>query len=253
MIFLPKMYQTIFVILLLTFSSHMAFAAEPSPKPKTLHLTGHVEYVNTQGGFFAIVGDDGLKYQPTNLPPKVRTNGLPIKFNATINDHIVSSFIWGTIVDVSNVAPLKFKTPDNERSAIYVLQKRMDAFNRKDLGALQQIDTLAKSLTTEQFNNWIGNYSNYTLQYVDISSADSYALTGACYYTRELLGEKRADGNIELSATTFTISKTKDGWKLTKLAGLKNPNFTNKETLLADLKQKAMEKYKTNQLATLLQ
>lgn len=253
MIFLPKMYRIIFFLLILTFSSHMVLAAPKAPKPNTIHLTGHVEYLNIQGGFFGIIGDDGQKYQPTNLPPKVRTNGLPIKFNATINDNIVSSFMWGTIVDVSDVAPLKFSTPNNERSAIYVLLKRMDAFNTKDLAALQQIDTLSKQLTTEQFNNWIGNYSNYTLQYVDIASADSYSLTGSCYYTRELLGEKRAEGNIELSATTFTISKTKDGWKLTELESLKNPNFTNKETLLADLKQKAIGKYKTNQLANLLQ
>ena len=252
MSFLPNMLRTILVVLLLTCAPHLTLAAQQTP-PATLHLTGQVEFENTNGGFFAIIGDDGVKYQPTNLPHKMRTNGLPIKFDATVNDNIVSIFMWGTIVDVSNVMPLTSKISNNEREALYVLLKRMDAFNNRNLEQLQQIDTLAKQLTTEQFNNWIGNYNNYTLQYFEISSADFYTLTGTCYYTREFNGGLRTEGNMELAATTFTISKAKDGWKLTELESLKNSNSTDKETLLTNLKGKALEKYKTNQLATLLQ
>ena len=253
MIFFPNSYRTILTILLLTFSCHITFAAPATSPTPPLHLTGYVDYVNTNGGFFAIVGDDGQKYQPTNLPHKLRTVGLPIKFDARINDNIVSTFMWGTIIDVSNVAPLSAKISNNERGALYVLLKRMAAFNTKDLVALQQIDTLAQKLTREQFNDWLGDYRNYTLQYLELSSADSFSLTGTCYYTREFMGEKRMEGNVELTAANFTISKTKNGWKLTELESLKNPNFVNKENLLADLKQKSIEKYKTDQLATLLQ
>lgn len=253
MIFSSKIYSTLLLLLVLTLSSPIALAAQQNSKAATIHLTGHVEYVNNYGGFFAIIGDDGQKYQPTNLPGKVRKNGLAIKFDAIPNDNVVSAFLWGTIIDVSNVAPLQTKISNDERSAIYVLLKRMDAFNTKDLRALQQIDTLAAQVTQENFTNWIGNYNNYTLQYVELFSADSFSLTGACYYTREFNGEMRLEGNTELAATSFTISKTKAGWKITELQSLKNPNFANSTLLLADLKQKALTKYNTNDLATLLQ
>ena len=253
MFFLSKISQRIMLTLLLIFSCHIGFAAEASPAIPPLHLTGYVDYINTNGGFFAIIGDDGQKYQPTNLPHKLRRVGLPIKFDAVINDNIVSTFMWGTIVDISNVTPLSTKISNNERGALYVFVKRMDAFNKKDLTALQEIDTLSQKLTTEQFNSWIGNYSNYTLQYLEVSAADSFSLTGTCYYSRELMGEQRVEGNLELTATNFTISKTKNGWKVTELESLKNPNFTNKENLLAELKQKSMEKYKTTTLKSLLQ
>lgn len=233
----------------------MTFAAEKSPKPTPIHLTGHVEHVTTQGGFFAIIGDDGQKYQPTNLPAKMRTDGLPIKFDFIINDNVVSTFMWGIIVDVSNVAPLSSKATltNDERSAISVLLKRMNAFNTKDLTALQKIDVQAKKLSTEQFNSWLANYTNYTLQYVDLSSADSYSLTGTCYYTREYTGGMQIEGTIELAATNFTISKTVDGWKLTELESLKNPSYMNQPNFFDSLKEQALKKYKTNDLTTLLQ
>ncbi len=253
MIFSLNFYRTMLLTLLLTFSCHLVFAGQPTSTTPPLHLTGYVDYINTNGGFWGIIGDDGQKYQPTNLPHKLRTSGLPIKFDAKINDNIVTTFMWGTIVDVTNVKPLSAKISNNDRGALYIFQKRMDAFNTKDLALLQQVDTLSEKLTPEQFTSWIGDYNNYTLQYLEVSSANSFSLIGTCYYTRELKGEKRLEGNIELSATNFTISKTKTGWKLTDLETIKNPVFTNKETLLADLKQKSMEKYKTNQLATLLQ
>jgi hypothetical protein len=253
MIFLPKIYRTVFVTLLLTLACHIVLAAGQSSTPTVSHLTGYVEYETTEGGFFGIVGDDGQKYQPTNLPHKVRTNGLPIKFDAVINDNIISTFMWGKIIDVSNVAPLTTKISNNERSALYVLLKRMDAFNRKDLVALQQIDTLAEQLTTTQFNDWIDNYGNYTLQYVELSTTDVDSLTGTCYYTREFLGGTKVTGNLELAATTFTISQTNTGWKLTALNTLQGLPSIDPATLLTDLKQKALEKYKTDQLATLLQ
>lgn len=253
MMFSARIYLPIFISLLLTLFSHTALAAQHTPPATTFHLTGRVEFVTTEGGFFGIIGDDGQKYQPTNLPRKVRTNGLPIKFDARINDNIVSPFLWGTIIDVSNVTPLTSTIPPNERGAIYVFLKRMDAFNGKDLASLQKIDTLAKQLTSEQFTSWIGNYSNYTLQYVQLSSADSYALTGTCYYTREFIGGMRLEGNIELAATTFTISKTTTGWKLTELETLPIPTFTNRELLLTELKEKSLAKYNTHQLSTLLE
>ena len=121
------------------------------------------------------------------------------------------------------------------------------------LSQLQQIDTLSKQLTKEQFDSWVSKYTNYTLRYVDIFSANSTSITGACYYTRELVNGMTMNGNTDLAMMTFTMNHTDRGWKLAELGELANPIFNDKANALADLNQKAMAKYKTDNLATLWQ
>ena len=166
---------------------------------------------------------------------------------------MVSIFQWGTIVELSNVSEITNNLTIDERRAIVVLLKRMAAFNNKDLIQLQQIDLLSKQLTKEQFDSWISKYTNYTLRYVDIFSANSSSITGACYYTRELANGMTLYGNTDLAMMTFTMNHTANGWKLANLDTLRNPVFNDKTDALADLRQKAMSKYKTDDLATLWQ
>ena len=61
------------------------------------------------------------------------------------------------------------------------------------------------------------------------------------------------NGNTELAMMTFTISHSSNGYKLTGLDSLANPGFSEQADALADLKQKALAKYKTDNLATLWQ
>lgn len=246
-----KRYPILFFLLLFTLFSFSAMAAQPIPPSNTFHLTGQVDCTTIEGGFYGIIGDDGIKYQPTNLPRKFKKQGLSLKFDAKSKDNMVSAFQWGTIVELSNVSEITTDPGTDERRAIYVLLKRMDAFNNKDLAKLQQIDILAKQLTTEQFDSWASQYNNYTLHYVDIFSVNSSSITGACYYTRELVNGMTMHGNIELATMTFTISHTPNGWKLSQSGRLTNPIFNDKTDALADLKQKALAKYKTDNLATL--
>lgn len=248
-----KPFGILFVLLLLTLFSQTAIAARPIAPSNTFHLTGQVYYGNMEGGFYGIIGDDGVKYQPTNLPRKFRKEGLPLKFDGKIKDGIVSTLQWGTIVELSNVSEITTDIAVDERRAMYVLLKRMVAFNNKDLPQLQRIDTLSKQLTKEQFDSWVSKYTNYTLRYVDVFSADSSSITGACYYTRELVTGMTMNGNTDLAMMTFTMNHTTSGWKLTELGNLTNPIFNDKTDALADLNQKAMAKYKTDNLATLWQ
>ena len=244
------------LILVITLFTPNALASEPTSNakiPNTFHLTGQVVFSNLEGGFYGIIGDDGKKYQPTNLPRKLKKDGLAIKFDAKIKDNGMSTFQWGTIVELSNVAPIATSISAEERRAIYVLLKRMDAFNTKDLNKLQQIDTVARKLTKEQFGSWVNKYDNFTLQYVDISYSDSTSITGSCYYTRELVNGMTLHGNTDLTGMTFTLSQTQNGWKLTESGALTNPINPYNSDVLADLKQKALEKYKTDSLASLWQ
>ena len=243
----------LFFLLLFTLFSHTVVAAQLASPPNTYHLTGQIYYANIEGGFYGIIGDDGIKYQPTNLPRKFRKEGLSIKFDAQNKGNMLSAFQWGTIVEVSNISEITTDIAVDERRAIYVFARRMAAFNNKDLLQLQQIDTLSKKLTKEQFDSWVSKYNNYTLCYVDIYSANSSSITGACYYTRELVNGLTMYGNTELAMMTFTINHTTNGWKLTELDTLEKPIVNDKTDILADLKQKALAKYKTNNLATLWQ
>jgi len=248
-----KLSGILFFLLLFTLFCPTARAAQLAPPSNTFHLTGQVYYGNMEGGFYGLIGDDGLKYQPTNLPRKFKKEGMSLKFDAKIKGGMVSAFQWGTIVELSNVSEIKTEITMDERRAIYVLLKRMTAFNNKDLLQLQQIDTLSKQLTTEQFDSWVSKYTNYTLRYVTIFTANSSAITGDCYYTRELVNGMTLYGNTELAMITFTITHTGNGWKLTQLGNLPNPAFNNTTDALANLKQAALAKYNTDNLATLWQ
>jgi hypothetical protein len=247
-----KKFLAVFSILILTLISRTALAAESLPQSQAFHLTGQIQSSNIEGGFYGIIGDDGKKYQPTNLPRKFKKDGLAIKFDAKRKD-VMSTFQWGTIVELSNVAPITTSISSDERKAIFLLLKRLDAFNTKDIAKLQEIDTVSRQLTKEQFDSWVSKYNNFTLQYVDISSADSTSITGSCYYTRELTNGMTLHGNTDLAAMTFTLSQTPQGWKLTQSGALQNPAILNNTDALAELKQKALAKYNSDNLATLFQ
>lgn len=238
-----------FLLLLLILSSSPRSAAAQNSPAKTFHLTGQVYYANIEGGFYGIVGDDGIKYQPTNLPRKFKKDGLSLKFDGKIKDGGVSLFQWGTIIELSNVSEFITPVSKDERTAITLLLKRMDAFNTKDLTKLQEIDIQSRQLTNEQFQNWVSQYHHFTLQYVDVFSADSTEITGACYYTRALMNGMTLHGTADLAAMSFKLNQTSKGWKITEVGNLTNPIFNYQKDALADLKKKIMEKYKMDDLA----
>lgn len=243
-------YSFILLLIALFLYSSPAHAAKKISPAETFHLTGHVYYANIEGGFYGILGDDGIKYQPTNLPRKFKKEDLSLKFDATLKNSGVSAFQWGTIIELSNVKELITTVSKDERKAISVLLKRMDAFNQKDLAKLQQVDIQSRKLTNEQFQSWVNQYHHYTLQYVDIFSANSTEITGACYYTRELVNGMTMYGTTDLAAMGFTINQTPNGWKVTEVESLKKPIFNYQNDALADIKKKTMEKYKTDNLST---
>lgn len=249
---ITKGFYVLLSILFLTLFSQTVWAAESLPQSQTFHLTGEIHFSTLEGGFYGIIGDDGKKYQPTNLPRKFKKDGLAIKFDAKRKD-VISTFQWGTIVELSNAAPITTSISSDERRAILLLLKRLDAFNTKDLAKLQDIDTVSRQLTKEQFDSWVSKYNNFTLQYVDIFDADSTSITGSCYYTRELTNGMTLHGNTDLAAMTFTLSQTSQGWKLTQSGALSNPAVLANTDALADLKQKAFAKYNNNNLAALFQ
>ncbi len=77
----------------------------PKRPPKdTFEITGTVVYKSIEGGFYAIDGDNGRKYNPINLPEEFKKDGLKVKLTARLKKDAVSFQMYGSIIEVVNIA-----------------------------------------------------------------------------------------------------------------------------------------------------
>jgi hypothetical protein len=72
--------------------------------PDTFEILGTVVYNNLEGGFFAIDGDNGSKYDPISLPESFRKDGLKVKVTARLRKDAMSMHMYGSIIEVVNIA-----------------------------------------------------------------------------------------------------------------------------------------------------
>ena len=213
-----------------------------------MKLSGVVRYVDLAGGFYGLAGDDGVRYQPLNLPYKFRKDGQVVKFSAVSRPDTVTFLMWGAVVDIANMEPVSGNATDAERTALYVMQRRLDAYNAKDLAKLQQVDLVARDLTPEQFTEWLGSYDNFTLRYLEVEKTTGVDITGQAWYTRELVRED-GGGSMELGIVKFTLDRKKDGWRLTAIQSLPAPA---QKVSLDELLEKSRNHYGTEDLIRLL-
>lgn len=69
-------------------------------------MSGTVQYQTLEGGFWAIRGDDGRNYDPTNLSPAFQRENLRVSMVARVRDDLVSIHMWGHIVDIISIQRL---------------------------------------------------------------------------------------------------------------------------------------------------
>jgi hypothetical protein len=235
-----KFAISLVVVITMMISQSLVFAASAP-----LQLTGKICYVSNEDGLYGIIGDDGIKYQPTNLPRELRKDGLSVKFSAEIRDDIFTSITWGKTIKITAIEKINSTISSDERTAIYVLLKRLAAFNMKDLAALKAIDSSSRNLSPQQFTDWIGNFNNFTLRYIEITTSDDTTITGSSIYTREIGNTMTLHDADNITQLTFTLNHTKDGWKLLQTSSSK-PLYP-----LATIKEQAKLKFGTDDLATL--
>jgi inhibitor of cysteine peptidase len=65
--------------------------------------TGTVKYIDLEGGFYGIVGDDNKHYDPMNLDQTYQQDGLRVRFQARIRQDISSIHMWGTIIEITKI------------------------------------------------------------------------------------------------------------------------------------------------------
>ncbi len=68
--------------------------------------TGTVQFITVEGGFFAIRGDDGVVYDPRNLPAAFQKDGMRVRFEARVRNDMGSFHMVGPIVDVISISAL---------------------------------------------------------------------------------------------------------------------------------------------------
>ena len=64
---------------------------------------GTVVFRETNGGFYGILTDNGGQYEPKNLDPKFRADGLRISFTGQLDTSHLGEHRWGNPIDLANV------------------------------------------------------------------------------------------------------------------------------------------------------
>jgi len=67
--------------------------------------TGTVRHLDLEGGFFGIVGDDSVKYDPAELAPAFQKDGLRVKFRARPTNAMTTR-MWGKPVELKSIEVL---------------------------------------------------------------------------------------------------------------------------------------------------
>lgn len=62
--------------------------------------TGTIRYIDLEGGFYGIAGDDGKNYLPMNLAQEFKADGLRVTFRLRIRVDVATIYMWGTPVEV---------------------------------------------------------------------------------------------------------------------------------------------------------
>ena len=85
-------------------SSDWVAATPPAaPGGTPVHIVGVVRHSDLEGGFFAITGQDGTTYDPTNLPAEFQKDGLAVEAEARRRDDMAGIHMAGPIVDLVRI------------------------------------------------------------------------------------------------------------------------------------------------------
>lgn len=80
-----------------------AGTSQPSKQPtdgEIREVVATIRHVPLEGGFFGLVSSDGTQYDPTNLSPEFRQDGLQVRATLRPLRGVASYRMWGTIVEI---------------------------------------------------------------------------------------------------------------------------------------------------------
>jgi len=68
-----------------------------------MELIGKTTFVALGAGFWGILGHDGKKYRPANLPINFQKEGLQVRFVFKVSPQQVSIMMWGVAIDLQHI------------------------------------------------------------------------------------------------------------------------------------------------------
>jgi hypothetical protein len=69
-------------------------------------ITGTVKYIQLEGGFYGILGDQGDRFDPVNLPESFKQDGFRVKFQMEKLPNQMSFHMWGKLVTITDIERL---------------------------------------------------------------------------------------------------------------------------------------------------
>ena len=60
------------------------------------HIQGTAKYISLEGGFWGIVGNDNINYQPVSMPEQLKANGRKVECTIETLDDAFTIAMWGT-------------------------------------------------------------------------------------------------------------------------------------------------------------
>ena len=79
---------------------------ESADSSDTIEFNGIVKHMSLEGGFYAIIADDGTQYKPISLPDAFKQDGVKVKVTARLKGDIVSVHMFGTIIELIRIETL---------------------------------------------------------------------------------------------------------------------------------------------------
>ena len=68
-----------------------------------ISLTGTIQFISLEGGFFAIRGDDGTTYDPLNLQRDYQQNGLRVRLKARLRNDVATVRMAGPVIEILEI------------------------------------------------------------------------------------------------------------------------------------------------------
>lgn len=77
--------------------------ADSTAADSVIAISGVIRHFDLEGGFFAIRGDDGVTYDPSNLAGEFRRDGLRVRARARLRPDLGGIHMVGPIVDIIDI------------------------------------------------------------------------------------------------------------------------------------------------------
>ena len=100
---MSKKFLSILTLLSILVFSLFFTGCLPGNPTSRFTATGTVTYIDLEGGFYGIIGDNQENYDPINLPDEFQQDGLKVTFTAKFRDDLADYHMWGRIIEILQI------------------------------------------------------------------------------------------------------------------------------------------------------